>query len=498
MNDPIAAAATGRRDESLLDLTSFGYEYRADAPGAGNPSVTQWLTGGAGGTATGNTAASDTLAGIMWEEHRPIDVVEVEFDKAPDPARLLLEVTTNTPTHGQDNRPTWWTRHAEPFPGTGVPSADGRRIVYHTDPRAIARALEGYPEQFRFVPDPRGIVLVDTVRLRHTGGGDRPVVKALRAYGCARVSRLNVEIEWGLLPGDEARDFSGEISIYNGRMGEVTSLEGAIATTMSGPRAWTSKASADHRRGIAVELFYVKDDTQEVRFTPSPSLPVGNQGILRFHPNRTVVTVNGPSGSFSFAPKDLESRQPILVPGLGFSAALAGARTAARDTWRETMNRRQPTIRQRVRALPEQSFARALADHYTTRRPPLPLPPIEPPMAIDIPDEQAASAWRLAYWHVRRRCTPAEDGIPQIVIWPYKALLGQESWRIFLALDLLGEHQITRSGFQPWFQSQGTTVARGCFEGNEGALQCLGLGSQPCPGPRLHAVRHGGALLAHR
>ena len=109
-------------------------------------------------------------------------------------------------------------------------------------------------------------------------------------------------------------------------------------------------------------------------------------------------------------------------------------------------------------------------------------------MTIEVPDELAANAWRLAYWHVKRRCIP-ENGVYQIYIWPYRALLGQESWRIFVALDSLGEHAIPRSGFTPWFKSQGQMVARGMYSSKEGALNVSGWDLN-------HGVGHGAMLYA--
>ena len=62
-----------------LDLAPFGYVYRADAPGGKNPPETQWLTNG----------QADVLAGAMWEEHRPMRRVEIQFaEEAPEPAQL--------------------------------------------------------------------------------------------------------------------------------------------------------------------------------------------------------------------------------------------------------------------------------------------------------------------------------------------------------------------------------------------------------------------------
>ena len=109
-------------------------------------------------------------------------------------------------------------------------------------------------------------------------------------------------------------------------------------------------------------------------------------------------------------------------------------------------------------------------------------------MTIDVPDELASAAWRVAFWQVQRRCIK-EGETYQIYIWPYKALLGQESWRIFYALDLLGEHAITRSGFDPWFRSQGQMVARGMFSDQNGALNVSGWDLN-------HAQGHGSMLFA--
>lgn len=109
-------------------------------------------------------------------------------------------------------------------------------------------------------------------------------------------------------------------------------------------------------------------------------------------------------------------------------------------------------------------------------------------MQIEIPDGLASAAWRLAFWHVKRRCL-LEDGTYQIVIWPYRALLGQESWRIFNSLDQLGEHDIPRSGFSPWFNAQGSMVARGMFSGQAGALNVSGWDLN-------HAQGHGSMLYA--
>ena len=462
-----------------LDLAPFGYVFRASAPAGKNPPETQWLTNG----------RADVLAGVMWEEHRPVRQIEIQFaEEAPEPAQLSLEVTTSTPTEKQNNRPTWWTREYEVFPGDGTRTADGRRMVYESSREVIVQRLNKYPEGFRYEADPKGLIFVDKVRLRYLGSGKPPTVVALRVFGISTVVPLRVEVEWGFQPGQPARRFDGGIEVYNGCLGALESLSASSGVVITGADAWRSEPASRGRQGIQAEISYVPDDAQEVRFRPSIDLPTGSSGLLTYHPNRTVVTLRTAAGSFSFAPRDLEAGEPILVPSLGFFVSKAGRHQSATEYARQVVASKPRTIRQRVRQMPEQSLARALAEQYTTNRPPYPHPECEPPMTIEVPDELASAAWRLAFWHVQRRCIKEGDTY-QIYIWPYKALLGQESWRIFYALDLLGEHTITRSGFEPWFRSQGQMVARGMFSDQNGALNVSGWDLN-------HAQGHGSMLYA--
>lgn len=462
-----------------LDLAPFGYVFRADAPAGANPPETKWLTNG----------TSRVLAGVMWEEHRPVKRIELEFAApAPEATNLVLEVTTSTPTEKQENRPTWWTRAFEVFPGTATTAADSHRLVYETSRASIIQRLAQYPEGFRYEADAQGLLFVDKIRVRYLGEGSAPQVSALRAFGVAGVVPLRLAVEWAFEPASRTKPCEGRIEVYNGRLGTLKPMAGSQGCVITGQDAWRSEPVSGAPQGFEAEVSYVPDDTQEVRFRPSLDLPAGSNGRLAYHPNRTLVTLRTSTGNFSLSPKDLERGEPILVPSLGFLVYKAGRRPAAMDYLQELRSTRPQTTRQRVRAMPEQSLARALADQYGTNRPAYPQPQTEPPMTIEVPDELAVSAWRVAFWHVQRRCVK-EDGIPQFYIWPYKALLGQESWRLFYALDLLGEHATTQPGFEPWFRSQGQRVARGMFSDQVGALNVSGWDLN-------HAQGHGSMLFA--
>jgi len=88
----------------------------------------------------------------------------------------------------------------------------------------------------------------------------------------------------------------------------------------------------------------VPDDAQEVRFRPSIDLPTGSSGLLTYHPNRTAVTLRTAAGSFSFAPKDLEAGEPILIPSLGFLVSKVGSHQSATGYVRQTAAKKLRTI----------------------------------------------------------------------------------------------------------------------------------------------------------
>jgi hypothetical protein len=468
--------------EEAFDAVPFGYVFIADRPKEQNLRETQWIT----------NEMRDVVAGVMWEEHRPVREIEFTFaGEAPDPAKLLLEVTTNTPNAGQDNRPTWWTRAWETFPGNATRSADGHRIVFRTDRAAIVDRLKHYPADFQHEADPQGLLIVDKVRLRFRGTGKSPAVSSIRAFGVATLTSIHVEIEWGCLAGQQTQSFDGSIEVYNGRLGAVKPLADSGVVVEHGNR-WRSAPVAKNRRGIEAEILYVANDLQEVRFHKvqrEDSMPNGTNGVTAYRPDRTVVTVRTKNGSFSLAPKDLlDSGEPVFVPSLGVFVCRAGSGQSAMQFAKHLADKKLQTIRQRVRQMPEQSIAGALNDQYSAKRPAFPQPPEEPPMKIDVPDDAAMNAWRLAYWHVKRRCVKEGDTY-MFHIYPYIALLGQESWRLFLAVDLLGEHAMTQSGFTPWFKSQGQMVARGMFSSKEGAFNVSGWDLN-------HGQGHGSMLYA--
>ena len=80
--------------------------------------------------------------------------------------------------------------------------------------------------------------------------------------------------------------------------------------------------------------------------------------------NRTIVTVRTKSGSFSFMPGNLE-RGPILAPEYGFFVAKASDPTTATAFRKELAAKGLKTLRQQIRARPEQTWEGAMRAVHT-------------------------------------------------------------------------------------------------------------------------------------
>jgi hypothetical protein len=313
-----------------------------------------------------------------------------------------------------------------------------------------------------------------------------------------------VMIEWGFAKGTQRLAFDGSLQCtQTGMVGRVAPLPGDGQTVVTAQGTWKSPATGQGRRGIVVPVLY----TPAVR-----------------GPGRTILTVRTCSGSFSFQPIDLEDG-PILLREYGFfvrattrprppqapqpaaaprqdarTLVLAGLRktappapgqaagwqppvvtmesraTTAAEYLAELASRQPKTLRQQVRARPEQTWEAAMrAVHGPQALPPFPKPPYEPKMVVEVPDPNLAALWRIGAWQIIKRCPrvhredvvkvgrsgdvgndcrriddPADpNGVYVVRDNPFPPL-GCETDRILWALDHLGMHQVARDGMSIW------------------------------------------------
>ena len=271
-------------------------------------------------------------------------------------------------------------------------------------------------------------------------------------------------IQWGFKEGTQTLAFDGRIGVTFGRgtLGKVKPAADVPATTIVDDASWKSAASDSDRRGIVVPILYADTAAGD---------------------DQTIVTVSTRSGSFSFRPVDLDGG-PILANEYGFFVADAARLTNAKDFQKDLAAKVRKTIRQMVRQRPEQTLEDAVkALHGIAALPPIPKPPFEPSMSVEVPCPYMTALWRLGAWQIiktlpridredvkkvpKARVAAAE--IPQhcrIVADPKDPRglyvvtdnpfvpLGCESDRVIWGLDHQGMHQVTRDGISVWLDNQ--------------------------------------------
>ena len=321
-----------------------------------------------------------TLCGLLWEEPRPVRQVVLAWPAAakavPKPDQVVLR------WFPEGSSASWWCRAGE---GTKLHeadkpavSADGRVFTYTLDALSNDKALDNLIVAVKDGAVPRGLSTVPTVQ-----------VLAPQTW-----KPMDVVIEWGFQEGTEKLPFDGRVEVYNGVLGKVAPLAGDQGTRMTGAAGWESRAVGTSRRGLTAQLLYVG-------YTDTPVWP-GQAKIEDV--NRTIVTVRTKSGSFSFLPGDLE-RGPILAPEYGFFVAKASDAIAAAAFRKELAAKGLRTLRQQIRARPEQSWAGAMRAVHTEVKgdfPPYPPPKVTAPMQVDVPEPYLNAAWKIGATNMLR------------------------------------------------------------------------------------------------
>jgi len=143
------------------------------------------------------------------------------------------------------------------------------------------------------------------------------------------------------------------------------------------------------------------------------------------------------------APPVIPSEPPI---------ELASKASTAREFIQELQRRNLRTIRQQIRAHPEQTWEGAVTAMRGTNLPPHPAPPrgSEPLMQVQVPSPRLTAQWNLGTWHlVRHAQKHPQTGRLWFNDYPY-GILGAETYMVLAALDLMGSHQAAEDGFDQW------------------------------------------------
>jgi hypothetical protein len=364
------------------------------------------------------------LCAFLWEEVRPIRRVELVWTdgERPSPSDISL-IYSDTSVEGIH---TWWNG-CTPMKDAGVPelAADGKTYSYSIPSDAF------------------GLI----VCTRGPGRTQDFPVPSVRAYGPDVWKQMDIEIEWGYEASTKALRYDGRIMPYDGVIGNLQPLADDAGTTVEGPLSWKSTRTGNARRGVRMSVLYMGS---------SPNLKAWPMDSTVADVSRTIVTVQTKHGSFSFMASDLENG-PILAPEYSFfvrctTSGKCSQAAGATDFVRDLKARNLKTTRERVRAVPDQTWEGAVRAMWPEAElPPIPKPEFLPRMLVDLPSEELTAQWSLGAWHLLRRAIQNDKGQWRFNDYPF-AILASETYQILHVLDLMGMHREAADGLDQWLE----------------------------------------------
>ncbi|MCL5096917.1 MAG: hypothetical protein M1608_05205 [Candidatus Omnitrophica bacterium] len=409
-----------------VDVASSAYLFRSDRTADQNPPETWFLLVQYAGLPYDKPIPPDSavlnsvLCGLLWEEVRPVDRLELSWADTtkPIPSADQLVVTYFDSTDG--NGHTWFNPRTKKEAGKPEVAAGGKTYAY------------AIPEHTW------GIV----VSLRDNKTADGFAVPTIRALVPEVWKRMNLVIEWGFGEATEALNYDGHLETYDAVLGQTRPLAGDSGMAMIGPADWKSRKAGDARRGIQTTVLYIG------AYAPRKVWP---QHCSLADTYRSLITVRTQSGSFTFNVSDLENG-PILAPEFGFYVANAQSGQTAEQFRQELAAKGLKTISERVRLEPEQTWKNAVQAMWLDRTlPPIPKPDFKPRMQIDVPSKELVDQWNLGAWHILRRAQQDINGHWRFNDYPF-GVLGEETYLILRALDLIGMHKEAADGLDQWLE----------------------------------------------
>jgi hypothetical protein len=274
------------------DIAPSAYQYRANRPPADNPPESwlplMWFAHQPLNKPVDIDAPAikQVLCGLLWEEIRPVQRVELtwsgDLKRSPSPEDVEITVLQAKGTSS-----SWWNNlEALPKQVKATVSKDGRTYRYD------------------LAADTCGIV-VSVSGSRSASEFDVP---AVQVFVAELWKHMDVELEWGFEPATLDKDYSGRIETYDGQVAGVCPLDGDVSTTITSTGSWRTAGKGPARRGLKASLLYL-GTAKWRRVQPFTSQP---DDVAR-----TIVTLWTEAGNFSFLAADLENG-PILAPEYGF------------------------------------------------------------------------------------------------------------------------------------------------------------------------------------
>lgn len=275
-----------------VDIASSAYQYRADRKAEDNQPESWFALIHYANLPLNkpmdmsNPAIKQALYGLLWEEIRPVQKLELTWkpnsNRRPAPEELAI-----TTLIGQGSASSWWNNLSavkQDFKPTI--SSDGLTYVYTLNQNTCG-------------------IVISVVGAKNASKYDVPAVRVLTDETW---KKMDIEIEWGFDKTTSGKDYSGRIETYDGIAKILAPLDGDDLTSNTDSSSWHSIGKSSERRGIKASLLYTGTSKwrQEQPYTTQPDDVA-----------RTIVTLWTKAGNFSFLAADLENG-PILAPEYGF------------------------------------------------------------------------------------------------------------------------------------------------------------------------------------
>ena len=182
------------------------------------------------------------LAGLLWTGKLAEYQVELHWPPAVRevPSPDAVEVRAYPTSYG------WFGWTVDKVLGQPEVSADGRTWTYRSP--GGGKMDFCYSVQVDAATEMVAVFCED----RKAPTGVKPAVPAIRVTSpkLGAWKRMDLEIEWGFLPGTEKAGFDGRVESSGGMIGPVTPLAGDQRTRMTGAHSWQSRGARGARRGM--------------------------------------------------------------------------------------------------------------------------------------------------------------------------------------------------------------------------------------------------------
>ncbi len=195
---------------TCADIAPSAYQYRADRMPEDNPPESwlalMWSAHQALNkpVSVNAPAIKQVLCGLLWEEIRPVQRIELTWSaglkRRPEPNEVAITTLDN-----KGSSSSWWNNlDAVPKPVKATLSADGRTCLYD-------------------LPTETCGIVVSVAGGKSASEYDVPAVKVLVADVW---KKMDLEIEWGFDRATLDKDYSGRIETYRWQGGRASSPGG--------------------------------------------------------------------------------------------------------------------------------------------------------------------------------------------------------------------------------------------------------------------------------